>query len=405
MDYNTEQRQKNPNPLWIIWVVLITAGFTFWATATYYRGKAAQSEVKDNYVSDSTSDYAIFNQLMRYTEAMYLYDVPKEDMLDAAAHGFVQGLGDEYSEYFNSEEYQDMLIAVTGNYSGIGVVVFMNTDGFLEVVAPYKGTPAEKAGIKPGDIIYRADDLIITKETYNDALSYMRGQSPESIGHDTMELTVIRDNEEVLLTVTREHIELPSVEYDEFGDIARITISSFEESTPKDFKETLDAIDRTKIKGLVLDLRDNPGGIFESAVGVLEEILPEGLAVYTEDKQGRREESFVDGIYNDIPMAVLINGNSASASELVSGAIQDTDRGTVIGTTSFGKGVVQTMIPLNNGGALKLTTSHYFTPGGNCIQDVGITPDIEVEVDTDVYSYYLTYEEDLQLQKAIEILQ
>ncbi len=336
----------------------------------------------------------------------YYYEaVDKDAMAEGVYAGMVSGLGDPYSNYFTAEEYASFHESTSGLYFGIGVV--LNQDAKTKVITVrhvYPGTPAEEAGMKDGDILAQVKDLDISDMELAEVVTHIKGEEGSAV-----HLRLIREGEAdyVEMDVERRQIEVPTVQYQMLeGDIGFIQISEFAESTPEQFEEAITEMQGNGMKSMIVDLRDNPGGVLQSVCTMLDDILPEGLVVYTEDKYGNRSDYKSDKECMDIPMAVLINENSASASEIFAGAVKDYGYGTLIGTKSFGKGIVQTIIPLEDGSAVKVTMAKYFTPKGNYIHEVGIAPDIELE-----YKYLEESDEtynpmhDNQVQKAIEVLQ
>ena len=339
--------------------------------------------------------------LATLVDQYYMNDISVDDMRTGAYKGLMAGLGDPYTCYYTAEEFNDLMESTTGTYYGIGAVVQQNVKTmYITIVKPYVTGPAYKAGMLPGDIIYKVDDVDVTGMDIDKVVSMMKG--PEGT---IVKVTVIRDGEAdpVELTITRAKIEIETIEYDMLGNnIGYIAISGFEEPTPKQFKDAIKDLQKKGMEGLVIDLRDNGGGLLDAVVEMLDYILPKGMIVYTEDKYGNREEfRGTDKEVLDIPMAVLINGNSASAAEIFAAAMQDYEAATLVGTTSFGKGIVQSVLPLTDGTAVKITISRYFTPNGVCIHGEGVTPDIEVELKDELKQMVeIPYDKDNQLAIA-----
>ncbi len=335
----------------------------------------------------------------------YLGEIDQEAEEEGLYKGLVESLDDPYASYFSADEYADQVEKVTKEYYGIGATLTKDEEsGMVSVVYIYEGTPADRAGLRVDDIIVSANGYEATDMSLDEFVDQIRGEEGTDV-----ELKVAREGEKELLTfdVTREEIELPTVDYEMYdGDIGYILISRFATNTGTEFRDAVDDLTAQGMKALILDVRYNPGGLFHTAVEVLDMILPEGVVVYTEDKYGKRQEEVSDAEhFMDLPIAVLISENSASAAEILAGAIRDFDYGTLIGTTTYGKGVVQNTYPLTDGSAVKLTIEQYFTPSGENIQGVGISPDIELEYDflgkeDDEYDYTL----DNQVMKAIEVL-
>ena len=353
------------------------------------------------FTSDVESKVAFIEALIR---EYYYKDVDDETMTEGIYAGIVDSLGDDYSAYYTPEEYQDEMVDTTGNYGGIGASLQKDPDtGMVEVVRIFDGVPAEKAGLKQGDILISADGHIGQELDLDVFVHYIRGEEGS-----TVEIVYERDGEQNTVNIVRESISIPTIDHRMLkDDIGYIEISEFNLSTADDFKAALEDLQSQDMKALIIDLRSNPGGLVDICTDILDMILPEGTTVYMEEKDGDRTTYKSDAAnYIDIPIAVLINDYSASASEIFAGAIRDFHYGTLIGTKSYGKGVVQVTLPLNDGSAVKLTIAQYFTPSGECIDGVGITPDVEIEYeytgdeDADEYDYY----SDNQVNKAIEIL-
>lgn len=345
------------------------------------------------------------NELTAYTKLYYYDDIENEKLQDGLYTGLIDGLGDKYSVYYNEEDYQALQISTTGQYYGIGAGLSQDKDTMVVTVNKvYEGTPSESAGLLKDDVIVSVDGTEAASMELSELVKLIRGEKGT-----TVHLEIYRPSTEENLSfdVERQDITLPSVSHKMFEDgIGYVHIDSFETETATQFEEAVKDLEDQGMKALIIDVRYNPGGMVTAVVQILDDILPEGTVVYTEDKNGNRQDYTSSGdTYLDYPIAVLINGESASASEILAGAIKDYQYGTLIGTTTFGKGIVQTIFPLEDGDAVKLTTAKYFTPNGNYIHGVGIEPDIELEyeyLDKDATSYDEAY--DNQIQKAIEVL-
>ena len=335
----------------------------------------------------------------------YLNEIDTEQVENYLYKGMIAGLDDAYAAYYTKEEYQSMMDSTNGSYYGIGVEMSQNmTTGIITITRVFEGSPAEEAGLLPGDIIYKVQDTEVTGEDLTKVVSMVKGAEGT-----TVPISVAREGESDYLTfdVERRTIEISTVEHRMLdGNIGYISIASFDDVTVNQFLTALEDLENQGETALIIDLRNNGGGLVSSAGSILDRLLPEGLIVYTEDKYGNREELKSDAEnYFDKPLAVLVNGNSASASEIFAGAIKDYGIGTLVGTQTFGKGIVQKVYPLSDGTAVKLTVSKYYTPKGNNIHGIGIAPDVEVELDADVANAITIPEEkDNQLQKAVEIL-
>ena len=344
-------------------------------------------------------------EIQALMETYYLEDIDAEQVEDYLYKGAVAGLGDIYAAYYTEEEYQSMIDSTNGSYYGIGVEISQNmTTGIITISRIFEGSPAEEAGLLPGDVIYRIAGEEVTGEDLNKVVALIKGEE-----YTTVTVEVARDGESGYLEfeVERRTIEVPTVESEMLeNQIGYIAITSFDDVTTEQFMTALDTLESQGMEALIVDLRNNGGGLVSSVCAILDRLLPEGLIVYTEDKYGNREEEYSDAEnYFDKPLAVLVNGNSASASEIFAGAIKDYGIGTLVGTTTYGKGIVQKIYPLSDGTAVKLTVSKYYTPNGNNIHGTGIEPDVTVELDEELmYEVEIPKEEDNQLQAAIEVL-
>jgi carboxyl-terminal processing protease len=338
-------------------------------------------------------------------DTYYLEEVDQEAFATGIYRGFVSSLNDPYSTYYTKQEYANLIESSSGVYHGIGAVVSQNVNtGILTIVKPYKDSPAYKAGLLPDDIIYKVEGEEVTGKDISEVVSKIKGKEGTKVN-----ITIYRDGveEPMDFTITRQKINIPTIEFEMLdGKIGYIQIAEFDDITISQFNNAIDQLEKKGMKGLVVDVRNNPGGLLNSVVDILDRLLPRGLIVYTEDKyKNREEEKAVRSDQFNKPLVVLINGNSASASEIFAGALQDYEKATVVGTTSFGKGIVQRVIPLSDGTAIKLTISKYFTPKGRNIHGTGIVPDVEVELDDELKQLVtIPHDKDNQLQKAIEIL-
>lgn len=330
----------------------------------------------------------------------YKEDVDKDAMVDGIFKGMVESLGDPYSEYYSKEELESLYQDSFGVYYGVGAYVSLDTTtGLAKVSGIIADSPAEEADLRAEDIIYKVDDVDVTGMSLQETVSLIKGDE-----NTTVKLTLIRDGKEIEKEVTRRKVESPTVNFKMLDDgMAYIQITEFDTVTVDQFTEAMAMARGNDMKGLILDLRSNPGGNLSSVVSIAKQMLPKGLIVYTEDRDGNREEYSCDGSKElDVPMVVLVNGNSASASEILAGAIKDYGIGTLVGTTTFGKGIVQRPIELSDGSAVKLTISSYYTPNGINIHGIGIKPDVECEFDSE--RYYSDEAYDNQLEKAKEVL-
>ncbi|BCM24093.1 S41 family peptidase [Methyloradius palustris] len=376
-------------------VVSIAMGFMLSLTYSAIADKSTDKDAKSQ-PQLPLDELRTFAEVFGKIKTDYVEPVDDKKLITEAIKGMVSGL-DPHSDYLDADGFKDLQAGTQGEFGGLGIEVGME-DGFVKVVSPIEDTPAYKAGIKSGDLIIKLDDTAVKGLTLSDAVKMMRGKPDTPIT-----LTILRKGEPkpLVITLKRAAIKTQSVKYKlvEPG-YAYVRITQFQEHTGEDLAKALQTLrDQNKepFKGLILDLRNNPGGLLNAAVGVVAAFIPKGdLVVYTE---GRTEdakmnltanpENYVRGSADylrnaspelkTVPMAVIVNGGSASASEIVAGALQDQKRAVIMGTQSFGKGSVQTILPMNNGTAIKLTTARYFTPNGRSIQAKGIVPDITVE--------------------------
>lgn len=366
--------------------------------------KFVQQRQYNGVLSDSSHVQKI-EYLEKMIDQEYLGEVDNDEMAEGVYAGLVYGLGDVYSRYYTADEYAQETASTDGAYAGIGVSIQKNKNGGVQIAECYEGGPGADAGLQTGDVITAINDTDVTDMELSDVVSLIRENKDK-----TIVLTVFRENEEKSreISVDVTDVELPSV----FGEMldkktGYIQITQFTGVTPQQYKDMFTELKDKGMERLVIDLRDNPGGLLTSVCDILREILPEGLIVYTEDKYGNREEETCDGKHQlDMPLAVLVNENSASASEIFAGAVQDHEVGTIVGTTTYGKGVVQELRQLSDGSAVKLTVSNYYTPNGNSINKVGIKPDVEVKLAAELLNKdEITHEEDNQLQKALDVIE
>lgn len=342
------------------------------------------------------------NLLKTAIEYYYVEELDEDAMADGLYSGLMNSLGDPYAEYYTPDQWIAMQNSTEGIYYGIGAYMKKDTvTGYPQITGIIRETPAEEAGLLIDDYIYEVDGKDVFDMNLSDVTGMIKG--PEGT---TVSLTVIRPStgEELDMTIERRKVETPTVEYEMLeGNIGYISIAEFDTVTVDQFAEALATVRGNNMEGLILDLRGNPGGSLNAVVEIARMLLPKGMIVYTEDKYGERNEYTCDGKRCiDVPMVVLVNGGSASASEILAGAVKDYGIGTLLGTTTYGKGIVQRLIALDDGSAIKLTVSHYYTPLGNDIHKVGVVPDIELEFDADAYAKDAT---DNQLERALEMLQ
>lgn len=332
------------------------------------------------------------NAIDSVLESFYFGDVDDETAKDNIYKAYLSSYGDKYTMYYTADEYKALKESTNGKFYGIGAVCQLSGEGGVLLVDVYDNGAGYQAGLRSGDRVVNVDGRDITDMELSSAVALIKGDKGTSVT-----LEVIRGTERLTFSVVRDAVEAKTVSYTLLdNNIGYLSISQFEEVTTKQFKSAVEDLQSQGMKGLVIDIRNNPGGLLDTVVGMLKYMLPDGLIVYTEDKQGNRKE--YKGQDNDefnLPLAVLVNGNSASASEIFAGAIQDYGKGTIIGTQTYGKGIVQTVKPLTDGSAIKFTIAKYFTPKGQDIHGKGVTPDMVVEYDTDA-------DVDTQLDAAIK---
>lgn len=336
-------------------------------------------------------------------EFFYLEEVTDEELADGIYRGMMWALEDPYTEYYTAEELNEIMNQTEGIYYGIGAYVSADEDtGLAKISGVIAGAPAEEAQLRANDLIYEVDGESTYGLSLTEVVALIKGEEGTEVV-----LTILREGESdyLQIPVTRRKVESPTVEFEMLeDDMAFIQIVEFDEVTIDQFAEALAMAKGSGMKGLIIDLRGNPGGSLNAVVEIARMILPEGMIVYTEDKSGKRVEYTCDGKRKlEVPLVVLIDMNSASAAEILAGAVQDYDMGTLVGTTTFGKGIVQQIIPFKDGSAVKMTISSYFTPSGRDIHGEGVAPDITVEFDMDAY-YDTEDSYDNQLEKAKEVL-
>jgi len=363
-------------------------------------------ETQETPAEDKVVDAGLINKLANLEEIINVYyyqdDVPMEDLENGVYRGLLDAVGDPYTVYYTPEEIKELMEQTQGIYYGIGCYVGLDeTTNCTKVVKAIPGTPAEEAGLRPDDIIYEVDGVSTYNKDLNSVVALIKGEEGSKVT-----LTIIRQGESdyLYIDVERRKVESPTVEHEMLEDgMAYIQITEFDSVTVDQFADALATVKESDMEGLIIDLRANPGGSLDAVVDIAKMLLPEGLIVYTEDKHGNRQEYACDGTREfKYPLVLLVDGNSASASEILAGAVQDYGIGTLVGTTTFGKGIVQQVVNLSDGSAVKITVSSYYTPSGKNIQGTGIEPDVECEFDGE--AYYGEEQFDNQLDKAKQVL-
>ena len=359
--------------------------------------------IKKDYSYESKAK-TIYNLM----EDKYVGDLDNEKIFDGMYTGMVALATDKYSRYISKEDFDSYKISTSGNYAGIGCKTSIDADDYsIYIVSLYENSPASKAGLKPNDKIVKVNDVAVNYDNYDEAISNIRGEKGSKVT-----LTIKRGENVFNVDVTREDVDVPTVGGTVINNsIGYIKIEGFESVTYDQYKAVYDNLRKQNIKSLIIDLRNNPGGLLDIVTKVADDIIPEGVITYTEDKNGEKEYINSTKGELDIPLVVLVNENSASASELLTAAIKDTNKGTIVGKNTYGKGVVQTPFPFKDGSAVKLTTAKYYTPKGVCIDGVGVAPDVVVDNSEGFVLNSLNSDKaecdtsnDAQLKKAIEIL-
>ena len=390
-----------------IMIITLTAFITFLITTIFGYHYISDGNGKLMLLGTDVADEDIETLLQTYREIIdeyYLGEINEEDLKEGAVRGYVEGLGDPYTEYISKEEMEEYMQDTLGNYVGIGIYMTTNTqNGHIVVLATMKGSPAETAGLKPGDEIIKVNDEDCTTKNSTEVSNKIKGEEGT-----TVKLEILRDNQTLTFEVKRENIKVNPVEGKVLSDnIGYIKFTSFDETTAEDFKATYQDLAKQNIKSLIIDLRNNGGGLVEQAVDIADYFLEKDQVIlYEVDKKQNEilEVSENDPIIN-MPVVILTNENTASASEILAGALKDYGKATIVGTTTYGKGVIQEILTFKDGSGLKITTKEYQTPNHNKINKVGIQPDEVVKLpDTVEDESDIPEDQDTQLQKAIEIL-
>lgn len=391
-------------------LLLLTATISWGAASLYSQFSASKGAILQanngqavdagETISDSTVEKS--REFIEYIRQNYYLDTTDVDFESGIYSGIFESLDDPYSVYMTEEEFTSFNESSEGSYGGIGIQIEPGKDNLITIVSPFEDTPGERAGLISGDKIVKVNGNDVYADALDEAVKQMKGEP----GTDVT-LTIYREGEDMFdVVITREQIVLKSVKSRvitaDQQTIGYVRITGFDSKVYSEFVSHYKELKSQNVNSLIIDLRNNPGGSLQQCVQLADFILGEQLIVYTKNKTGTTEEYKSDSNKIELPIAVLVNGGSASASEILTGAIKDSKSGTVIGTTTFGKGLVQSVIPLPQGDGIKLTTAQYFTPNGTYIHGVGIEPDIVLEQSED----YVVGEDDtdVQLQKAIEVL-
>ena len=391
----------------IVILILLTNIFTFGLTnmmTIKYKDKVIIPTKEYDQLTSSYKRYSKAIGLENYIKDNFLKEIDEQKLIEGQLKGMFQALEDPYSAYMTKDEFKDFTEHTKGIYGGIGVIVTPGEDNLITVVSPIEDTPGERAGLKTGDKIIKVNGEEFTADNMDKAVKLMKGE-PKT----TVSITVLRKdkngkNDYIDIDIVREEIRLVTVKSNIIEDnIGYIKITSFDDLTYDDFKKDLNSLMKKNISGIILDLRSNPGGLLDVCVDIADEFLGEGVVVYTETRNGERTYEKSSKSHIDIPLVVLVNEGSASASEILAGAIKDRNRGILVGNKTFGKGVVQRIKQLSDGSGFKLTVSEYFTPNGVNIHGIGIEPDIVVDLPEEVEEIGIqNLKQDLQLQTAIK---
>ncbi len=390
---------------------IVAAAVTISVCATVFVLYSAYTSVNRHVISFDAEtvdldNVAKFKQVRDILKEDYYLSVDENKLIEGATRGLAEALEDPYTVYFDKEQMQLFLEKSEGSYVGIGVTVNVDDKGLLTVIEPTEGSPADKAGMKQGDKIVKVDGTDVTSfSDENMIISMIKGKENTKVS-----VTVYRPSEDryIQFDMVRKRIKTSNIKSEIIdGNIGYIRLAMFDNEIAKYFINDLNSMKKKGIEGLIIDLRDNPGGSYEQVVKIADSLLPEGIIVYTEDRDGRKAVKRSDKASLDMPLVILINENSASASEILAGSVKDHGVGKLVGKKTFGKGLVQELKLLKDGSGLKVTISRYFTPSGVCINGTGIMPDIEVDVLEEYRNYPVSQiprDRDIQLKSAIESL-
>lgn len=394
----------------IISLVLVTAIITFAISAVIFYGINyfnPKYQITFDKSKVNITNVNKFNQVRSILEKSYYENVDENTLVEGAIAGMADSLKDPYTVYFTKEQMAMFTEEVAGSYVGIGVSISpVDKDGIVSIIEPFEGSPAKKAGVMQGDKIVKVDDKdVIGLRDENLVVKMIRGKEGTPV-----KLTVYRSSEGKYIDfdIVRKSIKIENIKSEVLpGNIGYIRLVKFDAEIANYFEQHLNKLLEKGVTGLIIDVRDNPGGRYDQVVAIADRLLPKGTIVYTEDKNKKRRTEYSDDKELNLPLVVLVNGNSASASEILAGAVKDYNKGTLVGMKTFGKGLVQIDYPLGDGSGLKVTIARYFTPSGVCIQGIGILPNVEVQLPDKLKNMAVSQiprNEDVQLQKAVEII-
>lgn len=387
-----------------IMLVVLVAVITFIGTTVLiYNKLGGSSNIKYVMLGDDGGSSSLLSRLKTVVDKYYLGEYDEEKMKEEAAKGYIEGLGDEYSEYITAEEYEEFSKEVYGSFVGIGIYYGKTIDNEMVIVSTIGNSVAEKAGLQAGDVITKVDDFEVTEDSTTDEVSdKIKGEEGTQV---TIE--VLREGQKLTFNITRENVKVHYIKSEVLeNDIGYLNITSFDEETAQEFKTKLEELLSQNVKSLIIDLRNNGGGIVQEATQIADYLLDKGQKIIiTKDKEGKEEVTYSEqDKITDLPIVVLTNAYTASSAEILTSALKDNNRAQVVGIKTYGKGVIQNVYRLTDGSALKLTTQEYYTALGNKLNEIGIEPNVEVELPDGVNIYNVPREQDTQLQKAIELL-
>lgn len=398
---NTEKGKKIYKTIMLIIVVALV---TFIITTAFTYNKIGYMAGKYSIIQENAKLNAKINSIKKVLEKDFLGEIDENKLIDAAIKGYVDGLDDEYTEYFTKEEMEEFKTETEGNYVGIGIYMLQNTEeNNVVVLAPIKNSPAEAAGIKSGDIIKKVNDKEYTAEEFDKISADIKGKEGTKV-----KLQIQRGEQILDFEVERKKIELYPIESEVLENkTGYINISTFDEGCSKEFKENYEKLKKEKVTSLIIDLRNNGGGIVEEALEILDYILEkDSTMMITVNKEGKEAiEKAKKKASINVPSVVLVNQNTASASEIFASALKENNKAQIVGTKTYGKGVIQELLTLSDGSGIKITTEEYYTPNKNKINKAGITPDVEIELPENIENIYsLERKDDTQLRRAVDIL-
>lgn len=397
-------KRKNALILAIVWLLVMVGVIASTVTLMVSGGSFGRGRWVNSEEYETIERYRRLEAIREELTEYYYQEIDQETLLNGAARGMMDALEEPYTFYYTPEEMASHDAQNEGAYVGVGLLVQNNAQGYIEIIRVYENGPADLGGAKPGDWIVAVDGTPVSGESIqslNDAVNRMKGEAGAAV-----DVRVMRDGEGLDLRFERGAVNVSNVSWEMLeGNIAYINIFQFSGDAVSAFQAALEAAQAANAQGLVIDLRNNPGGLLDDVVETADLLLPEGCIVYIEDRAGAREDFYSDGEYCDLPLAILVNDMSASASEILAAAVQDFDRGIVLGTQTYGKGIVQTLVRFDEDGAgMQYTSACYYTPSGRSIHGTGVAPDIVIEADSDdVFGYgTVNLDRDIQLRSALE---